>query len=390
MARAHRQKRSQPIRFHLTRAGWLFLGISVMVGLAAVRSQAALLWVLFGGMMGAIHASAILARRMLAGVMIKREVPARAWQRQTVHLGYFLRNRHRRGSSLALQIQELAPEGIDSAAGYCLHLPPKVGFRAGARFAARRRGRISLKDMQIATSFPFGFVKATRSIRQESSLVIWPARGHLKTNLLRSGAVEVSSAAPSGATGGQDEFFGLREYRPGDNPRWIHWRRSAGRDTPALREMARPLPEVLWVILDTYRQDSRASRPDSREKMLRFAATLIDHAFTRGYKVGLALAYDRAVAVHPPAAGRGPRRALLDALADADDNTNLPVDETVRRLRRGQLAQGQVVLLAPDRSRLTGAAVAPLRASCRHLQTICADQLEAVFADKLSARREET
>ena len=47
-------------------------------------------------------------------------------------------------------------------------------------------------------------------------------------------------------------------------------------------------------------------------------------------------------------------------------------------------------LLAPDRNRLTGAAVAPLRASCRHLQTIFADQLEAVFADKLPTRRKET
>ena len=43
----------------MTRAGWLFLAVSVLLGLAAVRSQAPLMFILFGGMMGALHISAI-------------------------------------------------------------------------------------------------------------------------------------------------------------------------------------------------------------------------------------------------------------------------------------------------------------------------------------------
>jgi len=383
------RKRREPVRFRLTLAGWLFLVVCIVLGVAAVKSHVALMFVLCGGMMGALHVSAVMARRIVRAVDVTRDIPSRAWQYQTVPLGYHLRNRRRRGSCLSLHVVEQAVEGIDNVAGYCVHLPAGAVFRAGARIAVRRRGRVALSAIQISTGFPFGLVTASRRIRIPASLVIWPARGRLKGRLLHRGAVESSSAAPSRATGGQDEFFGLREYRPGDNPRWIHWRRSATKRTPVVREMSRPLPEVLWVIVDTWWSDLSELGQQQRERLLRFAATLIDHAFARDYQVGLALAYANRVVTHRPAAGRGQRRALLDALADADANTTTRLAQTLSALHRDQLGQAQAVVVTARSDQVDQGPLLEVRSACRHLTVLAEPQLARVFQDYTPADSEQ-
>jgi uncharacterized protein (DUF58 family) len=368
------------VHLHLTLAGWTFLAIATMVGIAAVRNQAALMFALFGGMMGAMMVSVVMAYRMVKAVRLQRDLPDRAWQNQTVYLGYSLRNTLGRGACLGLSVSEVDPEGIETAEGYCVHLPGRGVFRAGARFAPRIRGRIQLRGVRVSTRFPFGLVTAGKVARQEASLVVWPAKGRLTARLLHRGAVESSSAAPSPVQGGQDEFFGLREYRAGDSPRWIHCRRSATRAVPVVREMSRPLPEILFVILDTILPDASAPSRARRERALRFAATLIDLALHRGYQVGLALAYRDKVAVHPPAAGRGHRTALLDALADVDDNRARRIDETIQHLRRGLLRQAQVIVVTSSGGLDAGSSAA-VGASCRHLTVLGEDQLDRVFQD---------
>jgi len=381
MAVRRSQVRRGRVRLRLTAAGWIYLVIAFIVCVAAIKSQAAMLFVMFGGMIGATIVSATLAGRTLAAVELGRDVPEQAWQNQTVHLGYYLRNAARRGPCLGISVDETRPEGLQTARGYCTHLAAGASFRAGARFVVRKRGRIRLHGVQLRTIFPFGLVAATRIVPLAKSLVVWPARGQLKRMLLRQGAVETSTAAPSQATGGQDEFFGLRDYRADDNPRWIHWRRSASRTNPVVREMCRPLPEALLIVLDTYLGDTSDVSLHRRERVIRFVGTLIHHALSRGYQVGLALAYGGKVAVFVPASGVGQQRQLLDALADIDLNTARRIEQTLARLGRGVLQDSQVTVVTADRSRLQHSAVAPVRAACREFTVIGENQLDYLFED---------
>lgn len=378
------QRRSRdvaPVHFRMTSAGWIFLGVAVLVGLAAVKTQnRPLMFILFGGMFGAVHASAFLSRGMLWAVHVIQKCPSRVWQNQTVHVGYFLRNTRKRGAALALRLSQIAPQGVDSAFGYCAHLPSGGSFRAGARFVARLRGRFEFGGLTIASSFPFGLIDARRVFRRKDALVVWPARGRLTRQLLHRGAVEVSRAAPSRDSGGQDEFFGLREYREGDNPRWIHWRRSAGRAQPVLREMARPQPDILWLLLDTRLTEMSFAEVDRRERVLRFAATLVEYAFFRGYQVGMALAYSGGPRVFRPAGGRGQRHQLLDALADVDTHTSRPLGETLAALGPRDLTEAQVVAVTGDTQ--AGGGLTAVRFACRHLTVIPPGAVEQYFEDE--------
>ena len=57
----------------------------------ALNSGLGLLFVMFGCMVGALHVSAVLSRRMIAAVSVRRDSPARCRQNQCVELDYLLR-----------------------------------------------------------------------------------------------------------------------------------------------------------------------------------------------------------------------------------------------------------------------------------------------------------
>jgi uncharacterized protein (DUF58 family) len=374
-----RRRQSRPVvRLRFTAAGWIFVVITLVVAAATVKSQSAMLFVIVGAMLGALMASGVMAWRMLRAVGLEREVPAQAWQNQTVHLGYYLRNTRGR-PCLALTVEEQPVAGVETTGGFCAHLPPGGIFRSGARFVPRRRGRITLTGVEVISRFPFGLVAGHCVLPQGASVVVWPARGRMKERMLHRGAVEVSTAPPSQATGGQDEFFGLRDYRSDDNPRWIHWRRSATRQVPVVREMCHPKPEILYVILDTRLADKSPAAWARRERMIRFTGTLLEHALARGYQVGLALGVQGRARAYPGAAGRGQMHLLLTALADVDDTTALPLTGVVAALRRSDLDEAQVIVVA-DSSAAT-AALRALRAACRTVSVVTAERLAAVFQD---------
>jgi len=369
------------IHLRLTRAGWVFLVVSVLFGVASVRNQEApLMFVMFGMMMGALMISITLSGRTLAGIRVIRSMPSRTWQGEAVNLGYYINNTRKGGPCMALTLGEAAHASVRTVGGYCMHVRAKTKLRAAGRLMAHQRGRITLNTISLSTTFPFGLVRADRKVVQTTSIVVWPARGRLKQRLLHRGAVETSSAPPSQASGGSDEFFGLREYRPGDNPRWIHWRRSATRRAPVVREMTRPLPETLWVLVDTQAPDASGEGAALTERVLRLAATLIDHAFVRSYHVGLALACADGPALWAPASGRGQRNDLLDALSDARANTALPLEQVLARMNPRALRQAQVVVLTP-RPDVSPAALADVRRAAKHLTVVGRDRLDAVFED---------
>jgi len=366
--------------FQLTLAGLFYLFVSAAVAVAAVNTQRGLLFLMFGLMVGGFFTSVGMSRRAVSAVHVRREMPERVFANRVVYLGYFFTHLRRRGAAMGLELREINPPRQLHTVGVnrpCL--PPGSSVKSGSPFLARRRGRYRLSGLRLATRFPFGLLRAHRDFPQAAALVVWPGLGRLRKELLAGGAAEVSDAAPSQRRSGADEFFGLREYRQGDNPRWIHWKRSAATGSPVVREMSKPLPDVLYVLLDTQLADVSEAQRRLRERLISFAATLIDHAFRRQYRVGLATAYsDRSVVV-PAGAGRGRRSALLDVLADIDDNADRSFSKLLEAVRPGLLRQAHVVVVGADPKRLVG--LQGVRATCRRLTVVTPEELPDLFDD---------
>jgi len=368
------------VHLHATWGGWVFMAGSLMVGWAATRNNAPLLFVIFGTMVALITFSAVHAKSMLEGIELQRELPQRVWQYETLYFGYVLKNiRHK--PAMAISMREIDPAGVHDASALCVYLPPKGVFRSGSRLTAIHRGRTDLVAVRVTSSFPFGLVRLRKDFWQTNSMIVWPAKGKLKADLLRHGAAITSTARPSRMQSGQDEFFGLRDYRIGDNLRWIHWRRSANRHVPVVREMSHPVPDMLFVILDIQPTNGDEILINDQEKMLRFTATLLDDALGHGYQVGMAFAGVDRVEVIKPGYGVGVRARLLDALADLTEPENCTLFDVVKTLPMAPLRKSQTLLITQSVARLPSHPMGHLAGFCRHLNVISSEQIDQIFED---------
>ncbi len=304
--RYRRARRGEVFRhgFTFTLGGGAYIAVALFVGLAATNSQINLLFLVFGIVLGGLLVSGVLATLTLTGLRATRELPVSATAGQIVMLAYTVRNRKRWLSSYSLHVREYRPPAGCSET-YLPAVPPDGAASQRAMILCRRRGLYRFEGLTVYTRFPFSLFLHYARFKNPDELVVFPAIGRLTHDaislVLRNRG---ATRQPLARRGGEDEFYGLREYRHGDNPRWIHWRRSARAGVLVVREMSPPTPRRMMVVISARAVELPepvvpASAPGGRteeraddvlEQALSLAASLIHDAVRQGFEVGLILA----------------------------------------------------------------------------------------------------
>jgi uncharacterized protein (DUF58 family) len=112
-----------------------------------------------------------------------------------------------------------------------------------------------------------------------------------------------------GTLGARGEYRTLRGYRPGDDPRDIHWRSSARSPNPVTREYEADGAETRWICLDTRERPGEAV-----EVAVEVAAALIASAAAEQRPFALVAGG----AVLEPGNGVAHMERALDILAKVD------------------------------------------------------------------------
>jgi uncharacterized protein (DUF58 family) len=154
-----------------------------------------------------------------------------------------------------------------------------VRFRA--QTILLKRGKYELEPLAVRSLYPFGLIHAGRTIGPVESWVVLPALGRLDLAAFRHWLERMARAegrlrrAARPSMIHQDDLHGLRPFRPGDSPRWIHWRTSARRNEKMVREFERTPGQNLILIVDPTILDARPGIEDARlEAVISLAATI--------------------------------------------------------------------------------------------------------------------
>lgn len=301
-----------PRRLRFSRAGWLFTGGTLVLGLAAIGTGNNLLYLVLGAMLGFITLSGWLSEQMIRRLEVRRRPVRGVTAGGTGRITYDLRNAKRHLPSLAVEIGEAGREG--SAWVAALEAGEHAVARAEAVFP--RRGVYPLETVTLATSFPFGLFRKERDLEIAGEAVVWPRHDRaLREPRLAGERIRRAGESFAGAAGARGEYRGLRPYRPGDDPRDVHWRTSARMGQPVVREYERDRATALWICLDL-----RTSPGDDAEAAVELAASLASAASRRGDPFALATA-DARVA---PGTGPAQLERVLDALARARPRMDAP------------------------------------------------------------------
>jgi len=142
---------------------------------------------------------------------------------------------------------------------------PKQGWGEVRVVGPLRRGPVGARDWVLESGDPLGlFRHRGPSIDSELALVL--PRFTALTDRPHTRELEASLAAPRAGSG--TEMFGVREYRPGDPLRRIHWRSSARHGQLIVREFEPPGVQILGIFCDP-----SPPSPEAADQIARLAAS---------------------------------------------------------------------------------------------------------------------
>jgi uncharacterized protein (DUF58 family) len=243
-----------PRRLKFTREGKFFVGITLGVGFAAINTANNLLYLLLGMLLALIVVSGIMSELSLRDLTVVRRLPLRAQVGRAHLVEIEVFNHKGRVPSYAIEVEDLRAGQPADKRCFFLKISPKSAQVAAYRRTPTRRGRDVHVGFRIATRFPFGLFEKSREVPADGELIIYPAVDPV--NLPPAPAGRSPGADLVVGRGHGEEFLGLKLMRPGEDPRDIHWRKSASIGQTVMRERARETRPDITLTLDVVKPAS--------------------------------------------------------------------------------------------------------------------------------------
>jgi uncharacterized protein (DUF58 family) len=181
--------------------------------------------------------------------------------------------------------------------------------------ACRQRGVFTLGPTSLLTGDPLGIFSVELRYATSMPFVVMPPIVSLPSIEVASGGRTGEGRPRPNAPERTVSVATVREYAPGDSPRWIHWRTTARRDDLYVRLFEGIPAGDWWVLLDMNRRVQAGKGLDATEEHgVVLAASLADRGLRSGKQVGL-VAQGEELTWLAPRSGEGRRWEILRALA---------------------------------------------------------------------------
>jgi uncharacterized protein (DUF58 family) len=205
------------------------------------------------------------------------------------------------------------------------------------------RGVYRLGPLAAEWADPFGLARHQQTLTEPVDVIVHPTTDAIFDRPLTRMWEDppfrppVSKPWPQGF-----EFYGMRDYVPGDDPRRIVWTAAARTGRYLVRESEQGITDRVTLVLDNDRKAHSPGHPsETFELAVRAVASLGAYNIKQGYSVRLV---SNAELLAPELRGGRARIALLDELARLE-LTDIPVHDAIERViteRRGDLHLGLV------------------------------------------------
>lgn len=307
-----------------TVSGVILVALSFGIGTAAYNAANNILFITLSLLLACLVLSGVLSWLNFRGLEWRLELrpPLRAGQPAVVPL--HLRNTKRILPSYGLSFEfvarmlsreaaaraetTLTARGVDVRAALAkaeaveakgrvtlgVRLDPGQSAQLDWTFTPARRGRLKVDLLNMASLFPFGFLRKQINADLGEEIVVWPAPIEYR----RMGVT--SRRRPTGGErvarlGGGSDLLGLRRYHAGDSHRAIHWKASARMRQLLVRQFAAETTEGFALWLQTDR--ARWTRPEQFELLLSLTATLAEDLFRAGKLLSVSIDHEAPTAV---------------------------------------------------------------------------------------------
>jgi uncharacterized protein (DUF58 family) len=273
---------AQPEGIRITRVGFWYVVFSVVVAVAATNTGNNALYLVLAAMLALLVVSGLVSRSNLRRLTVELEIPAELYASRPFRVLVEVRSTARYFPRWLL-VCALSHGRVDHFVPYLAAGRTSAG---AVDLMLPRRGIHPIRSAHLWSVFPLGFFRKGLRYRLDRTVLVFPE--------LFSEAGKVEERAARHGEDGTDrrgwgqELHSMREYRRGDDPRSIHWKRSASSGGLVFMEREAEEGRRLSIVFD----NGVAPVPDGShearfERLVSEAATAAHQYLRAGYEVEL-------------------------------------------------------------------------------------------------------
>jgi uncharacterized protein (DUF58 family) len=300
--------------FEITREGMAYLGLALIIGIAALNTTNNLLFIVLAAMLAAIVVSGFASAAVLRGLELEVPDPEIAFAGKPFRVHIRLRNPRRwipafsvrvlgqikarkkkklrwewqktkfvfpkkrewvrltdytlRRKAIQQQSAQIFQEPV-----YFTFVPPRANAEAEVELNFPRRGRYTQDGFHLATRFPFSFLVKSRRIKLTRELLVYPAL--LESDDFLEMLPMITGEYVTLLRGRGAELYRIREHTPEDPARFVDWKATAKTGNLKVREFSREDERRLRIVFDN--PAPGAVSTDAYEHAVSLAASLAWH-----------------------------------------------------------------------------------------------------------------
>jgi uncharacterized protein (DUF58 family) len=229
------------------RAFGLLFGAGLLFFLGT-NVQAGWLFVLAALLLGAVIAGLVLPITATRGIVVERRAPSEMHQGDRAFVDVIVHG-GRRSTRRALIVRDPFLEAADL---WVATVRDGERVEVSTMRSACRRGSHEPGHVTVRSAAPFGVAERRRRVAVEGSgTLVLPAVEPLgMLPFVRPASTSEVALHTAPRRGHGPEYLGIREYRPGDSMRHVHWASTARTGAMMVREFEQEQTRRLAIVLD--------------------------------------------------------------------------------------------------------------------------------------------
>ena len=227
---------------------------------------------------------------------------------------------------LNLEVSDM-PELPGHSSGAVLNVPGSDDIVVSSRIPLRQRGIYQVGDPVLTSSDPFGFVRLRRRNPGSQQYIVYPRIVDVPPFSLTRGDIVGEGDVQGSSPEATSSVSTIREYRPGDSSKYIHWPSTARKGGFMVKQFDTGMEDLVWILLDLEGAAHHGQGQESTEEYAVTAAASIARSYSEAeWAVGLMAQGDRPWTIPPQEGAPGLDRLLL-ALTEARAQGAVPIRE---------------------------------------------------------------
>ncbi|MFN9198025.1 MAG: DUF58 domain-containing protein [Planctomycetaceae bacterium] len=331
----------------------LFMVVLLLGGLLGHSNMLLLVFALLAGSLVLNGYATILVLRQVRG---RRTLPDMVFAGEPFSIQIELTNRKRWLSSWLLQVEDHLRQGSHEHHPTVLfeRIPPHSSRFASYQVAAPARGVLDFLSLRISSRYPLGLWERGFELNLAEQLLILPRVGRLTGRFREALRTQQRTQFDAPARTGvfDEEFHRLREFRPGDSRRAIHWRTTARRNELMVREYQEQHDPEWLLLVDLWLPPQPGATDLERlETVISFVASCCTSRARTGRNTGLQLSLcgRQFASLGEPGQGLTLRDALESlALAEGSSSPATGHLADILEQRRGESSRKLFISSHPD------------------------------------------